>query len=106
MKKEIDMTTITDYAHDYLSGYNNVPIGVLDSAEFKAEVARLSGYTPPTPAQVAARQAQIDKAIGRVVKMMAALSGPMGGRPKKGQALKDYKNLEYNLAMLKSQSVA
>lgn len=97
------MTTITEYAHNYLSGYNDTPIGVLDSAEFRKEVARLSGYTPPTPEQIKARNDYINLAISSIVKMMDGLTGPKGGKPTKGQARREYKNLEWNLEMLKAQ---
>lgn len=95
------MNKYTDYAHDYLSGYNNVPIGILDSTEFKSEVNRLSGYTPLSTEQIIARNKVVNRSIKRINKMISLLLGPKGGKPKSGQALSDYKNLVYNLNMLK-----
>lgn len=80
------MATITEYACDYLAGYNNVPIGVLDSAEFKAEVRRLSG--PPTPRSAGAIL-HMKKQIAKLEKYLATL-------PKKGA---DYR---YNYSMLEA----
>lgn len=91
---------LTSYAHDYLSGYNNVPIGALDDAFFQSECSRLSGYTPPTPAQEAAQAARVARAVKKIQKLQAALLGPKGGKPKSGEALREYKNLEYNLRIL------
>ena len=74
------MTTITEYADQYLSGYNDTPIGVLDSAEFKAEVRRLAGpATPRSPASLAYLAKQAEK----LEKHLAGLRGPRGGLPKK-----------------------
>ena len=81
--KETKMTTITEYAHEYLSGGNMVPIGVLDSAEFKAEVRRLSG--PVTPRSAAAL-VEDGKKIRILEKYLAGLRGPRGGLPKTGLA--------------------
>lgn len=96
------MSKYTEYACDYLAGYNNIPIGILDNAEFKREVARLSGYTPPTPEQIMAQHKMIDRNINKIQKMINSLLGPKGGKPKSGKALSDYKNLVYNLNILKT----
>ena len=74
------MTTITDYAHEYLSGGNMVPIGVLDSAEFKSEVRRLAG--PVTPRSAGAL-VEVGKKIKILEKHLAGLRGPRGGLPRK-----------------------
>jgi hypothetical protein len=97
------MSKYTEYACDYLAGYNNIPIGILDNAEFKKEVVRLSGYTPPTPEQIIARNKVVNRDIKTIQKMINSLLGPKGGKPKSGQALSDYKNLVFNLNMLKGQ---
>lgn len=97
------MSKYTEYACDYLAGYNNIPIGILDSIEFKREVSRLSGYTPPTPEQIMARNKVVNRNINKIQKMINSLLGPKGGKPKSGKALSDYKNLVHNLEMLKFQ---
>ena len=97
------MNQYTQYAHQYLSGYNDTPIGVLDNPEFKLEVARLSGYTPPTAEQIIARNKLVNRNITKIQKMINSLLGPKGGIPKSGEALSDYKNLVYNLEILQSQ---
>ena len=99
------MNQYTEYAHQYLQGYNDTPIGVLDNPEFKLEVARLSGYTPPTPEQIIARNKVVNRNIIKIQKMINPLLGPKGGIPKSGKALSDYKNLVRNINMLKSQLV-
>lgn len=96
------MNKFTEYACDYLDGSNNVPIGILDNPEFKSEVARLSGYTPPTPEQIIAHNKRINHNIVKIEKMIKPLLGVRGGKPKSGKALSDYKNLVYNLDMLKA----
>lgn len=73
------MTTITEYAHLYLQGSSLVPIGVLDSAEFKAEVRVLSGWTPEREAEQ--RKYEI-KTLKRLEKVLAEVKGPRGGIPK------------------------
>jgi hypothetical protein len=81
IKKELKMTTITAYAHQYLQGYTDTPVGVLDSAEFRAEVSRLAG--PVTPRSAGALK-QVAKSIKAVEKHLASLRGPRGGLPKTG----------------------
>jgi hypothetical protein len=84
------MNKYTEYAHDYLSGGNMVPIGVLDSAEFKAEVRRLAGpVTPRSPASLA----YLAKQAKKLEKYLASLRGPRGGLPKTGLAEYRYNTL-------------
>jgi hypothetical protein len=92
------MTTITDYAHQYLSGYNDTPIGVLDSAEFRAEVRRLAG--PATPRSAGALK-QVAKNIKALERYLAGLRGPRGGLPKTGLA--EYRYNERVLEALKRE---
>lgn len=73
------MTTITEYAHLYLQGYSTIPIGVLDSTEFKSEVRVLSGWTPEREAEQ--RQYEI-KTLKRLEKVLTKVQGPRGGIPK------------------------
>ena len=94
------MTTITEYAHQYLQGYNDTPIGVLDSAEFRAEVSRLAG--PQTPRSAGALK-MVAKQIKAVEKHLAGLRGPRGGLPKKGLA--EYRYQERFLEALKRELV-
>lgn len=94
------MTTITEYAHQYLQGYNDTPIGVLDSAEFKAEVSRLAG--PVTPRSAGAL-VQVAKRIQILEKHLAGLRGPRGGLPKTG--LSEYRRHAYMLEQLKRELV-
>ena len=77
------MTTITEYAHLYLQGYESVPIGVLDKPEFKAEVRRLWG--PVTPRSAGALK-HVAKQVKALEKHLAGLRGPRGGLPKTGLA--------------------
>jgi hypothetical protein len=98
IKKELKMTTITDYAHQYLSGYNDTPIGVLDSAEFRAEVRRLAG--PATPRSAGALK-QVAKNIKALERYLAGLRGPRGGLPKTGLA--EYRYNERVLEALKRE---
>jgi hypothetical protein len=85
---------ITQYAHEYLSGSNMVPIGVLDSAEFKAEVRRLWG-PEPTAEEQAAEQARLVKKIASFERALNKLRGPKGGIPKEGR-----RDFLYNLRIL------
>lgn len=78
------MSTMTQYADNYLSGYNDVPVGVLDNPEFQAEVRRLSGPAP-TQKQVEALRAVRIKQIARFEKALNALRGPRGGIPTEGR---------------------
>jgi hypothetical protein len=96
------MNQYTQYADDYLSGYNNIPVGVLDNAEFKQEVIRLSGYTPPTPEQIISHNKRVNRDIKTIQNMVKSLLGPKGGKPKSGKALSDYKNLVHNLNILQA----
>lgn len=73
------MTTITEYADNYLAGYNNIPLGVLASPEFNEEVRRLSGWTPEREAL----QHQYEvKTLARLERILAKVRGPRGGIPK------------------------
>lgn len=92
IEEENKMTTITEYAHQYLQGYNDTPIGVLDSAEFQAEVRRLWG--PVTPRSAGALK-QVAKQVKALEKHLAGLRGPRGGLPKVGLA--EYR---YNVRIL------
>ena len=94
------MTTITEYAHQYLSGYNDTPIGVLDNPEFQAEVRRLWG--PVTPRSAGAL-VEVAKRIKILEKHLAGLRGPRGGLPKVGRA--EYRRHTYMLEQLKRELV-
>lgn len=94
------MTTITEYAHQYLSGYNDTPIGVLDSAEFKAEVSRLAG--PGTPRSAGALK-QVAVQVKALTKYLDARRGPRGGLPKTG--LVEFRRNEKLLEVLKRELV-
>ena len=96
------MSQYTEYAHLYLSGFNNIPIGVLDNAEFKSEVARLSGYTEPSLSDKLKHNARMDKVLTKIDKMIKPLLGPKGGKPIKGESLREYNNLIYNRKMILS----
>jgi predicted Zn-dependent protease len=99
-KKEKQMkytnSQITNYAIDYLSGSNLVPIGVLDSAEFKAEVRRLWG-PEPSPAEQATHQKALAKKVAKFEQALNKLRGPKGGIPKVGR-----RDFLYNLKMLEA----
>ena len=86
------MTTITEYAHEYLQGYSNVPIGVLDDPKFRAEVNRLSGG--PTPAE---QREYLKKLVARLEKTLLPLYGPRGGLPKQ------YRRLEFQYHLVKGE---
>ena len=94
------MTTVTEYAHLYLQGYNTVPVGVLDNPEFRAEVRRLSG-PEPTAEQKAALKAQEREHRFYILKQLEQalmpLYGPRGGLAKK------HRRLEWEYHMLKGQ---
>lgn len=94
------MTTITEYAHQYLQGYNDTPIGVLDSAEFRAEVRRLAGPVTPRSAGVLV---EVAKRIKIIEKHLAAQRGPRGGLPKTGLA--EYRRHTHMLEQLKRELV-
>lgn len=94
------MTTYTEYAQQYLSGYNDTPIGVLDSAEFRAEVRRLAGPVKPRPAGALV---EVAKRIKIIEKHLAAQRGPRGGLPKTGMA--QYRRHAYMLEQLKRELV-
>ena len=94
------MTTITEYAHLYLQGYETVPLGVLAKPEFRAEVSRLAG--PQTPRSAGALK-HVAKSIKAVEKHLAGLRGPRGGLPKKGLAA--YRYQERVLEALKRELV-
>ena len=86
------MTTITEYAHQYLQGCNDTPIGVLDSSEFKAVVRRLAGG--PTPEQ---QRVYLEKLVARLEKHLLPLYGPRGGLAKK------YRWIEFQYHMAKGE---
>ena len=88
---------LTDYAHDYLSGGNMVPIGALDHPFFQAECRRLWG--PVTPRSEASIKLAA-RTLARLVKARDSLLGPRGGRPRSGENLRQFKNLEYNISLL------
>jgi hypothetical protein len=98
IKKELKMTTITAYAHQYLQGYNDTPIGVLDSAEFRAEVSRLAG--PATPRSAGALK-QVVVQVKALTKYLDARRGPRGGLPKTGLA--EFRRNEKLLEVLKRE---
>jgi hypothetical protein len=93
---------LTEYANEYLSGSNLVPIGVLDNPEFKRICQKLWGPTP-TAREVQAHHNRVLKQISRLESARAQLVGPRGGRPKSGQALANYKQLEWLLAGLRRE---
>ena len=86
------MKTITEYAHEYLQGYNDTPVGVLDNPEFRAEVSRLSGG----PSAEEQRE-YLEKTVARLEKALLPLYGPRGGLPKQ------YRSLEFQYYKLKGQ---
>lgn len=94
------MTTITEYAHLYLQGYESVPIGVLAKPEFQAEVRRLWGPVEP---RSAGSLKLVAKQIKAVEKHLAGLRGPRGGLPKRGLA--EYRYQERVLEALKRELV-
>lgn len=94
------MTTYTEYAHLYLQGYNTIPVGVLDSAEFQSEVRRLAGPVKPRPAGALV---EVAKRIKILEKHLAAQRGPRGGLPKTGLA--EYRFHSYMLEQLKRELV-
>jgi hypothetical protein len=87
------MTTITEYAHLYLQGYNTVPLGVLANPEFKAEVARLWGPEPIKEEQIK----HLRSTVARLEKALMPLYGPRGGLPKQ------YRSLEFQYYKLKGE---
>lgn len=86
------MTTITEYAHEYLSGSNMVPIGILDNPEFKAEVRKLAGG--PTKEE---HIKYLKQTVDRLEKALMPLYGPRGGLPKQ------YRSLEFQYYKLKGE---
>lgn len=99
-KELIKMTTITEYAHQYLQGYETVPLGVLAKPEFKAEVRRLWGPVEP---RSAGALKQVAKQVKVLEKYLAGLRGPRGGLPKTG--LREYRYQERILQALKRELV-
>jgi hypothetical protein len=87
---------ITEYAHDYLSGSEMVPIGVLDDAFFKSECRRLWGPEPTAQEQAAHKRA-LAKKVAVFEKALNKLRGPKGGIPKVGR-----RDFLYNLKMLEA----
>ena len=94
------MTTITEYAHQDLQGYETVPVGILAKPEFQAEVRRLWG--PVTPRSAGALK-HVAKQIKAVEKHLASLRGPRGGLPKTGLA--EYRRHTHMLEQLKRELV-
>ena len=86
------MKTITEYAHEYCQGYNDVPVGVLDNPEFRAEVARLSGG-PSKQEQIK----YLKDTVARLEQALMPLYGPRGGLPKQ------YRSLEFQYYKLKGE---
>ena len=86
------MTTITEYAHNYCQGYNDIPLGVLANPEFKAEVSRLFGG--PSPEE---QRKYLEKTVARLEKALMPLYGPRGGLPKQ------YRALEFQYYKLKGE---
>lgn len=96
---EYTKSQITSYAHDYLSGSNLVPIGVLDDKFFKSECRRLWGPEPTREEKI--KQIKRDhKMLDRLVVERNKLVGPRGGKPKSGEALYQYKWLEAHISAL------
>ena len=86
------MKTITEYAHEYLQGYNTVPVGVLDNPEFKEEVRKLAGG-PSAEEQ----RKYLEQTVARLEKALMPLYGPRGGLPKQ------HRRLEFQYYKLKGQ---
>jgi len=86
------MKTVTEYAHEYLQGYNTVPVGILDNPEFRAEVARLSGG-PSKEEQIK----YLKDTVVRLEQALMPLYGPRGGLPKQ------HRRLEWEYYKLKGQ---
>lgn len=92
---------ITEYAHDYLSGGNMVPVGVLDDAFFKSECKRLWG-PEPTAEEKAAEHRRTERLLAKLIQARSKLLGPRGGAPKSGPALQQYKNLTWNIGVVQA----
>jgi len=92
------MTTITEYAHLYLQGYETVPVGILAKPEFQAEVRRLWG--PVTPRSAGALK-QVAVQVKALTKYLDARRGPRGGLPKTGLA--EFRRNEKLLEALKRE---
>jgi hypothetical protein len=86
------MKTVTEYAHEYLQGYNNIPLGVLADPEFKAEVRRLAGG-PSKEEQLK----YLKQTVARLEQALMPLYGPRGGLPKQ------YRSLEFQYYKLKGE---
>lgn len=86
------MKTFTEYAHEYLQGYNDTPIGVLDNPEFREEVRKLAGG-PTKEEQIK----YLRNTVARLEKALMPLYGPRGGLPKQ------HRRLEFEYHMLKGQ---
>jgi len=92
------MTTITEYAHLYLQGYESVPVGILAKPEFQAECRRLWGPVEP---RSAGALKQVAKQVKALEKHLTSLRGPRGGLPKTGLA--EYRYHEKLLAAMKRE---
>lgn len=90
------MKTITEYAHDYCQGYNNIPLGVLADPKFESEVRRLWGPEPTAEERAAERERQI-RLLKKMEKALMPLYGPRGGLPKQ------YRQFEFEYHRLKGQ---
>ena len=101
IEKETEMTTITEYAHLYLQGYETVPVGILAKPEFQAECRRLWG--PVTPRSAGSLK-HLAKQAKTLEKHLAGLRGPRGGLPKKG--LGEYRYHERMLEAIKQELVS
>ena len=74
---------LTNYAHEYLSGSNMVPIGALDDPFFKTECRRLWGPEEPVADQIK----RLERHVKNLERVLKPLYGPRGGLAKKHRAL-------------------
>jgi hypothetical protein len=93
---------LTEFAHEYLSGSNLVPIGVLDNSEFKAICRKLWG-PEPTQKELEAEASRVLKQLNKLEAIRDSLVGPRGGKPRSGQALANYKQLSWMIDSYRSQ---
>ena len=82
---------LTAYAHEYLQGGNQVPIGALDDPFFKSECRRLWGPEPSKAEQIK----YLENLTRRLGKALKPLYGPRGGLPKQHRRLE----WQYHMAL-------
>lgn len=90
---------LTGYAHEYLSGSNAVPIGALDDVFFRKECVRLWGPAP-TVAEILREQQRNERLLDKLIKARSKLLGPRGGAPRSGQALRQFREIQFHINVL------